>query len=264
MTDQSIHRSMTVGPPSRWVDRKVLRAGRWVSRVPRSLACQRGLACGPSGQKHPDRFRQRMGGRSLVLDGKAADAADWSIHKAVEEQDRSSLEGYFGWHYPPTFLLWQQFFPATLPTCVSGLDGAHAAAYAAVIRMIVARRIGSARLCVPGCAVEYRPGRALSLQPFSAARWVDEAPAFARVFLGLLGYKPHFGLLFRSSSLWMGAGGCSRRRQSRLRLLRRRGWRSARKPSGVFITCRGRRGGARSGRATFKSCRPFWHRALVW
>src|SRR5215468_4405256 len=41
----------------------------------------------------------------LVLDGKAPDAFDWPIHKAVEEQAVGHpFDKYFGWHYPPTFL----------------------------------------------------------------------------------------------------------------------------------------------------------------
>src|SRR5580692_13129967 len=41
----------------------------------------------------------------LALAGHAAAAYDWPAHKLVEESAVGhAFDGYFGWHYPPTFL----------------------------------------------------------------------------------------------------------------------------------------------------------------
>jgi hypothetical protein len=41
----------------------------------------------------------------LVLDGHAAAAYDWTLHREVEVNAVGhEFEGYYGWHYPPTFL----------------------------------------------------------------------------------------------------------------------------------------------------------------
>ena len=41
----------------------------------------------------------------LALDGHAAAAYDWTLHKAAEVQAVGhGFDNYYGWHYPPTFL----------------------------------------------------------------------------------------------------------------------------------------------------------------
>ncbi|MGB7257781.1 MAG: DUF2029 domain-containing protein, partial [Pseudolabrys sp.] len=41
----------------------------------------------------------------LALDGHAAAAYDWTLHKAAEVSAVGhGFDNYYGWHYPPTFL----------------------------------------------------------------------------------------------------------------------------------------------------------------
>ena len=49
----------------------------------------------------------------LALDGQAAAAYDWTLHKAAEIRAVGhDFANYYGWHYPPTFL----FVAAALAT----------------------------------------------------------------------------------------------------------------------------------------------------
>jgi len=154
------------------------------------------------GQSIPTDFVNVWAAGRLVLDGKAPDAFDWSIHKAVEEQGLGHpFEGYFGWHYPPTFLFVAAvlsllpYLPAFLAWMALTLP-----AYAAVIRIIVAQRIGILLACAfPGVLWNVSVGQNGFLTAAllgGALGLMEKRPFFAGVFLGLLSYKPHFGLLF--------------------------------------------------------------------
>jgi len=138
----------------------------------------------------------------LVLDGRPADAFDWVIHKTMEETALGRpFEKYFGWHYPPAFLfvaaaLAMVPYPAALLIWMT----LTLAAYAAVIRMIFADRIGILFACAfPAVLWNFSAGQNgfLSAALLGAALGLmEKRPLLAGVFLGLLSYKPQFGILF--------------------------------------------------------------------
>jgi hypothetical protein len=138
----------------------------------------------------------------LVLEGDPASAYDWVIHKAVEEQGVGHpFEKYFGWHYPPTFLFVAAvlsllpYMPAFLAWMAVTLP-----AYVTVIRVIVGNRIGVFLACAfPGALWNMSTGQngfltaALLGGSLVAA---EKQPVLAGMFIGLLSYKPQFGIMF--------------------------------------------------------------------
>jgi hypothetical protein len=138
----------------------------------------------------------------LVLQGHPAAAYDWPTHKLVEETAVGhSFDGYFGWHYPPTFL-----FVAAALSLIS-----YAAAYAlwvfgtfpayvAAIRTIIGDRTGYllAAAC-PAVLANFVVGQNGFLTAGligGALVLLDRRPVLAGVLIGLLTYKPHLGILF--------------------------------------------------------------------
>ena len=53
----------------------------------------------------------------LTLDGNPAAAYDWTLHKAAEViAVGHGFDGYYGWHYPPTFLFATEAMPVNSRT----------------------------------------------------------------------------------------------------------------------------------------------------
>jgi len=138
----------------------------------------------------------------LALDGHAASAYDWTLHKAAEIRAVGhDFENYYGWHYPPTF-----FFAAAalalLPYSTAALIwlGLTLPAYIAAARGIVGERAGLfVALGSPAVLWNVTAGQ----NGFLTAALIggtlglmQRRPALAGICLGLLAYKPHFGLLF--------------------------------------------------------------------
>ena len=156
---------------------------------------------GPGGGVPSDFVNVWAAGR-LVLEGHPAAVYDWPAHKLVEEAAVGhAFGGYFGWHYPPTFL----FVAAALSLLT------YATAYAvwvfgtfpvylAAIRAIVGERIGYLLAAAfPALLANFIVGQ----NGFLTAGLVGGAlvllprrPIVAGLLLGLLTYKPHLGLLF--------------------------------------------------------------------
>lgn len=138
----------------------------------------------------------------LVWQGHPAAAYDWPVHKAVEVAAVGHpFDGYFGWHYPPTFL----FVAAALALMP------YAAAYAlwvfatfplylAAIRAIVGERAGyvlaAAFPAVLGNFVVGQNGFLSAALLGGSLMLLERRPALAGVLIGILAYKPHLGLLF--------------------------------------------------------------------
>jgi len=138
----------------------------------------------------------------LVLDGHPAAAYDWDLHRQVETAVVGrDFSGYYGWHYPPTFLFaaaalatlpylaaWAAWLAITLP------------AYVAAVRTIVGERIGIVlALGFPGVLWNVSVGQNGFLTAAligGTLIWLERRPLLAGVCLGLLTYKPQFGLLF--------------------------------------------------------------------
>lgn len=156
---------------------------------------------GPGGGVPSDFVNVWAAGR-LVLEGHPAAVYDWPAHKLVEEAAVGhAFGGYFGWHYPPTFL----FVAAALSLLT------YATAYAvwvfgtfpvylAAIRAIVGERTGYLLAAAfPALLANFIVGQ----NGFLTAGLVSGAlvllprrPIVAGLLLGLLTYKPHLGLLF--------------------------------------------------------------------
>jgi arabinofuranan 3-O-arabinosyltransferase len=138
----------------------------------------------------------------LVLDGHPALAYDWDIQKQVQVAVLGqSYDGNFAWHYPPPFL----FIAAVLahfPYAVAfiGWAAISLVPYLAVMRAIVGRPFGLLlALAFPvvltntlvgqnGFLTASLIGATLYLMPIR--------PVLAGICLGLLSYKPQYGLLF--------------------------------------------------------------------
>jgi len=138
----------------------------------------------------------------LALAGRAASAYDWPVHKAVEVGAVGhAFDGYFGWHYPPTFLFVAAAL-SLLPYTTAFIVWAFGTfpAYLIVIRAIIGERIGYLLAAAfPAVLANFIAGQ----NGFLSAALVggtllllDRRPIAAGVLLGLLTYKPHLGLLF--------------------------------------------------------------------
>jgi hypothetical protein len=138
----------------------------------------------------------------LVLDGHPAQAYDWDIQKQVQVAVLGqSYQGNFAWHYPPPFLFVARLlahFPYTV--AFIGWAAASLVPYVAVMRGIVGRPFGLLlALAFPvvltntlvgqnGFLTASLIGGALYLMPMR--------PVLSGICLGLLSYKPQYGLLF--------------------------------------------------------------------
>jgi arabinofuranan 3-O-arabinosyltransferase len=138
----------------------------------------------------------------LALGGHPAAVYDWPVHKLVEESAVGhAFDGYFGWHYPPTFLfvaIALALLPYTTAYMVWTLGTLPA--YLAAIRAIVGDRNGyflaAAFPSVLANAVVGQNGFLTAALIGSALVLMERRPVLAGVLLGLLTYKPHLGLLF--------------------------------------------------------------------
>jgi arabinofuranan 3-O-arabinosyltransferase len=137
----------------------------------------------------------------LALEGNAASAYDWELHKAAEVAAVGhDFENYYGWHYPPTF-----FFIAAplalLPYTAAAVVwlGATLAAYVAAIWRIMESRAGI--LIALGSPAVLWNASAGQNGYFTAALMggglglMQRQPWLAGVCFGLLSYKPHLGPL---------------------------------------------------------------------
>ena len=138
----------------------------------------------------------------LVLDGHPALAYDWDIQKKIEVailgQD---FIGNFAWHYPPPFLfvasLLARFSYATAFICWALVS---LVPYLVVIRAIVGRSVGwMLALCVPMLLNNVLVGQNgfLTAALIGGTLYlIPVRPVLAGICLGLLSYKPQYGLLF--------------------------------------------------------------------
>jgi len=149
----------------------------------------------------------------LALGGDPASAYDWTIHRAAEVRAVGHpFDGYFGWHYPPPF-----FFAAIglamLPYTVAAVTwlAATLPLYAATVRMIVGARAGILlALGFPAVlwnVVAGQNGFLTAALMGASLSLIERRPVAAGICLGLLSYKPQFGLLFPIALL---AGRCWR------------------------------------------------------
>ena len=138
----------------------------------------------------------------LALDGHAAAAWDWAIHREAEVAALGhDFPGNYGWHYPPTYLFVAAAL-ATLPYLVAllGWLAVTLPLYVAAVRAVMGERLGVLIACAfPAVMWNMLVGQngflTAALIGFTLVA-LDARPIVAGVLLGLLTYKPQFGILF--------------------------------------------------------------------
>ncbi|WP_291866820.1 glycosyltransferase family 87 protein [Bradyrhizobium sp.] len=156
----------------------------------------------PAGLGIPTDFINVWAAGRLVLDGVPAQAYDWDIQKQVEVALLGrDFTGYFAWHYPPPFLFVASLlahFPYTV--AFIGWVSVSLLPYLAVMRAIVGRGFGL--LLAIGFPVVFS-NTLVGQNGFLTAALIGGTlylmpvrPALAGICLGLLSYKPQYGLLF--------------------------------------------------------------------
>ncbi len=138
----------------------------------------------------------------LVLEGHAAAAYDWAVQKPIEDAAVGyGFTGSYGWHYPPPFLAVAALL-ALLPYAASFLAwmAVTLPIYLAAIRSIAGNRIGwvIAAACPPVLAnlMVGQNGFLTAALMGGTLGLMQRRPVLAGCCLGLLTYKPHFGVLF--------------------------------------------------------------------
>ena len=138
---------------------------------------------------------------SLTWQGRAADAYAPALQHAAE---KAVFDGrdvpFYGWHYPPFF-----FAIASLVAALPYAGGlalwlvASFAAYVAAIRAILPRRetllVAAAFPAVLVNVGHGQNGFLTAALLGGALHWLDRRPWLAGVLIGLLAYKPQFGVL---------------------------------------------------------------------
>jgi arabinofuranan 3-O-arabinosyltransferase len=138
----------------------------------------------------------------LVLDGHPALAYDWAVQKEVQVAVLGqSYEGNFAWHYPPPFLFIAALL-AHFPYAVAfiGWAAISLVPYLAVMRAIVGRPFG---LLLAAAFPVVLTNTLVGQNGFLTAALIGGTlvlmparPVLAGICLGLLSYKPQYGLLF--------------------------------------------------------------------
>jgi hypothetical protein len=137
-----------------------------------------------------------------VLRGNPAAPYDWRLHHAAQVAAVGHpFAGFLGWHYPPLFLFVAGALAALpyVPAFIAWVC-ATAALYAVAIWKITKRpQAALIALAMPaalGCAIAGQNGFFTAAIVGAALLTLESKPWIAGVFLGLLTYKPQFGLLF--------------------------------------------------------------------
>ncbi len=138
----------------------------------------------------------------LVLEGHAASAYDWAVQKPIEDAAIGyGFDGSYGWHYPPPFLAVAALL-ALLPYAASFLAWMALTfpLYLAAVRALAGPRIGwvVAAACPPVLAnlMVGQNGFLTAALLGGSLGLMQRRPVLAGCCLGLLTYKPHFGVLF--------------------------------------------------------------------
>ena len=138
----------------------------------------------------------------MALEGHAAQAYDWEIHKRAQEAVLGhGFSGYFGWHYPPPYLFVAAVL-AKLPYGVAFVTWVVASAvpYALIVLRLAGHPAGW--LIAAGCPLALhnvmigQNGFLTATLIGAAVLMMPKRPWLAGVCVGLLIYKPQYGLMF--------------------------------------------------------------------
>jgi arabinofuranan 3-O-arabinosyltransferase len=156
----------------------------------------------PNGLGIPTDFINVWAAGRLVLDGLPAQAYDWDIQKQVEVAKLGQdFVGYFAWHYPPPFLFVASLL-AQLPyqAAYIGWVVVSFLPFLVAMRAIVGRDFGYLlALAIPMAFINALVGQNgfLTAALIGGALYlIPVRPVLAGICLGLLTYKPQYGLLF--------------------------------------------------------------------
>jgi arabinofuranan 3-O-arabinosyltransferase len=156
----------------------------------------------PDGTGVPSDFVGVWAAGRLVLAGHPAAVYNWPVHKLVEQSAIGHpFDGYYGWHYPPTFLFVAVAL-SLLPYSIAYVVWAFGTfpAYLAAIRAIIGARVGYLLAAAfPAVLANFIVGQNGFLSAGligGALTLLERRPLLAGALLGLLTYKPHLGLLF--------------------------------------------------------------------
>lgn len=155
-----------------------------------------------NGLLEPTDFINVFAAGRMALDGRAAAVYDWDLHKQVQVAILGqSYVGHFAWHYPPPFL-----FVATglalLPYATAHVawSAVSLMPFLAVMRGIVGRPFGLLlALAFPAVLVNVLIGQNGFLTAAlvgGALLFMTTRPVLSGICLGLLTYKPQYGILF--------------------------------------------------------------------
>jgi arabinofuranan 3-O-arabinosyltransferase len=155
----------------------------------------------PNGYSEGD-FVNVWAAGQLALHGAPASAYDFVTHKQVQVAAVGhDFAGGFAWYYPPTYLF-VAVLVASFPYVPAWVGWVFLTfpAYLATIRIIVGDRLGIFLACAfPAILSNFLVGQngflTAGLLGGTLAS-MERRPWLAGCFLGLLTYKPHFGLLF--------------------------------------------------------------------
>jgi hypothetical protein len=156
----------------------------------------------PAGLGIPIDFVNVWAAGRLVLEGHPAQAWDWDIQRKIElALLRQEFPGYFAWHYPPPFLFVASLL-AQFPYTVAfiGWVSASFVPYVVMMRAIVGRNfgwmLGVAFPMVFNNTLVGQNGFLTAALIGGTLYLIPVRPILAGVCLGLLSYKPQYGLLF--------------------------------------------------------------------
>ena len=156
----------------------------------------------PEGLGIPTDFVNVWAAGRLAIEGHPAQAWDWDIQRQVElALLRQEFPGYFAWHYPPPFLFVASLlaqFPYTI--AFIGWVSASFVPYLVMMRAIVGRSFGLllaiAFPMVFNNTLVGQNGFLTAALIGGTLYLIPVRPMLAGICLGLLSYKPQYGLLF--------------------------------------------------------------------
>jgi hypothetical protein len=138
----------------------------------------------------------------LALDGHPAQAWDWGIHKQVQVAMLGrDYVGDYAWHYPPPFLFIAMVL-AQFPyaTGLVGWAAASFVSYLAMMRVVVGQRFGllagAAFPVVLANTMAGQNGFLTAALLGGTLVLMPTRPILSGICLGLLSYKPQYGVLF--------------------------------------------------------------------
>jgi len=156
----------------------------------------------PQGRPIASDFVNVWAAGRLAADGHPALAYDWIVHKSMEVRAVGhAFDNYYGWHYLPTFLFAASAVATVpiLPAMALWLTATFAA-YLAAARAIIGERVGYlVALGFPATlwnVIAGQNGFLTAALIGGTLTLLERMPVAAGICLGLLSYKPHFGLLF--------------------------------------------------------------------